>query len=118
MPLPEFKQIVDEAKSQIEEITTDDLKRMQRSGEDFTLIDVREREEHEKGNIPGATAMPRGVLEVNIDQITTDKDRNIVLYCGGGSRSALAALNLKKMGFRNVKSLIGGFRGWRESESR
>ena len=118
MPLPEFKQIVDEAKSQIEEITTDDLKRMQQSGEDFTLIDVRERQEHEKGKIPGATGMPRGVLEVNIDQITTDKDRNIVLYCGGGSRSALAALNLKKMGFRNVKSLIGGFRGWRESESR
>ena len=62
--------------------------------------------------------MSRGVLEVNIDQVTTDKNRNIVLYCGGGSRSALAALNLKKMGFRNVKSLAGGFRGWRESETR
>jgi rhodanese-related sulfurtransferase len=61
--------------------------------------------------------MPRGILEVNIDQITTDKDRDIVLYCGGGSRSALSALNLKKMGFRNVKSLAGGFRGWRETET-
>ena len=118
MPLPEFKQLVDEAKAQIEEITADDLKRMQLSGEDFTLIDVREREEHAKGSIPGATGLPRGVLEVSIDQITTDKNRHIVLYCGGGSRSALAALNLKKMGFRNVKSLAGGFRGWRDSETR
>ena len=118
MPLPEFKALVDEAKSQIEEVTADDLKRMQQSGEAFTLIDVREREEHEKGSIPGASGISRGVLEVNIDQVTTDKNRNIVLYCGGGSRSALAALNLKKMGFRNVKSLAGGFRGWRESETR
>jgi|SRR5215471_16410052 len=118
MPLPEFKQIVDEAKSQIEEITAGDLKRMQLSGEDFSLIDVREREEHEKGSIPGAIGLPRGVLEVNIDQITKDKDRNIVLYCGGGSRSALAALNLKKMGFRKVKSLAGGFRGWHDTETR
>lgn len=118
MPLPEFKAFVDEAKSQIEEVTAEGLKRMQQSGEDFTLIDVREREEHEKGSIPGATGMSRGVLEVNIDQVTTDKNRNIVLYCGGGGRSALAALNLKKMGFRNVKSLAGGFRGWRESETR
>ena len=61
--------------------------------------------------------MPRGILEVNIDQITTDKDRKLVLYCGGGSRSALAALNLKKMGFRNVLSLAGGYRGWHESET-
>ena len=118
MPLPEFKQLVDEAKSQIEEISADEVKHMQQSGADFTLIDVRERDEYEKGSIPGAVGMPRGVLEVNIDQITTDKDRNIVLYCGGGSRSALAALNLKKMGFRKVKSLVGGFRGWRESQTR
>jgi rhodanese-related sulfurtransferase len=117
MPLPEFKQLVDEAKSQISEINPDELKQMQQSGEDFTLIDVRERDEQQKGMIPGAVAMPRGILEVNIDQITTDKDRDIVLYCGGGSRSALSALNLKKMGFRNVKSLAGGFRGWRETET-
>jgi rhodanese-related sulfurtransferase len=118
MPLPEFKQLVDEAKSQIQEITAGELQRMQQSGEEFTLIDVRERDEHQKGSIPGAVGLPRGVLEVNIDQITTDKDRNIVLYCGGGSRSALAALNLKKMGFRNVKSLVGGYRGWHDSQTR
>jgi rhodanese-related sulfurtransferase len=117
MPMPEFQQLVDEAKSQISEIGPAQLKQMQKANEDFTLIDVREREEQEKGTIAGAVNMPRGILEVNIDQITTDKDRNLVLYCGGGSRSALAAVNLKKMGFRNVISLAGGYRGWRESET-
>jgi rhodanese-related sulfurtransferase len=117
MPLPEFKQLVDEAKLQISEINPDELKQMQQSGEDFTLIDVRERDEQQKGMIPGAVAMPRGILEVNIDQITTDKDRQLVLYCGGGSRSALAALNLKKMGFNKVLSMSGGYRGWQQSET-
>ena len=117
MPLPEFKQLVDEAKAQITEISADDLKRMQQTGQEFTLIDIRERDEQQKGTIPGALRMPRGILEVNIDQITTDKDRKLVLYCGGGSRSALAAVNLKKMGFRNVLSLAGGYRGWRELET-
>jgi len=117
MPLPEFKRLVDEAKSQISEIGQNDLRRMQQSGEDFTLIDVRERDEQGKGIIPGAIKLPRGILEVNIDQVTTNKDRKIVLYCGGGSRSALAALNLKKMGFRNVLSLAGGYREWREGDT-
>ncbi len=117
MPLPEFKQLVDEARSQIGEIGSDELRRMQQSGEDFTLLDVRERDEQAKGIIPGALTLPRGILEVNIDKITTDKDRKLVLYCGGGSRSALAALNLKKMGFRNVFSLAGGYRDWREGET-
>jgi rhodanese-related sulfurtransferase len=117
MTLPEFKQLVDEAKSQINEIGPNDLRRMQQSGEDFTLIDVRERDEQAKSTIPGAIKLPRGILEVNIDQITSDKDRKLVLYCGGGSRSALAALNLKKMGFRNVFSLAGGYRDWREGDT-
>ena len=89
MSLPEFKQLVDEAKSQVSEIGADDLRHMQQSGEDFTLIDVREGDEQAKGVISGAIKLPRGILEVNIDQITTDKDRKLVLYCGGGSRSAL-----------------------------
>jgi rhodanese-related sulfurtransferase len=117
MPLPEFKQLVDEARSQIVEIGSDELKHMQQSGEDFTLIDVRERDEQAKGIIPGAVAMPRGILEVNMDQITADKNRKLVLYCGGGSRSALAAVNLQKMGFRRVISLAGGYRGWRDAET-
>ena len=112
MPLPEFKQLVDEARSQISEIGPNDLRRMQQSSEDFTLVDVRERDEQAKGVIPGAVSLPRGILEVNIDKI-----RKLVLYCGGGSRSALAALNLKKMGFRNVFSLAGGYRDWRQGDT-
>lgn len=118
MPLPEFKQLVDEAKSQIGQILPDELRHMQQSGEDFSLIDVRERDEQAKGVIPGAISLPRGILELNIDKITTDKDRKLVLYCGEGGRSALAALNLKKMGFRNVFSLTGGYRDWHKEETR
>jgi rhodanese-related sulfurtransferase len=116
MPLPEFKQIVDEARRQIQEIGPDDLLRMQQSGEDFALIDVREPDERAKGTIAGAVAMPRGILERDIDQITTDKERRIVLYCAGGFRSALAALSLKSMGFNRVISLSGGYRGLVQSQ--
>jgi rhodanese-related sulfurtransferase len=116
MPLPEFKQIVDEAKRQIKEIGPEELSRMQQAGEDFTLIDVREPDEQAKGMIADAVAMPRGILERDIDQVTTDKDRKIVLYCAGGFRSALAALSLKSMGFNNVISLSGGYRGWVQSQ--
>ncbi len=118
MPLPEFKKLVDEAKSQIKEISADELKHMQQAKEDFILVDVREPDEFAKGAIRGAVPMPRGILDVHIEEITTDKDRTMVLYCGGGSRSALAALNLQRMGFRNVLSLAGGYRGWRVAETR
>jgi rhodanese-related sulfurtransferase len=117
MPLPEFKQIVDEAKRQIQEIGANDLLRMRQAGEDITLIDVREPDEHAKGTIAGAVAMPRGILERDIDQVTTDKDRKIVLYCAGGARSALAALSLKQLGFKNVISLAGGYGGWVQSQA-
>lgn len=114
MTLPEFKQIVEAAKREIREITVDDLKRMQQGHENFTLIDVREADEQAKGTIPGAATIPRGILERDIDQATTDKNQPIVLYCGGGSRSALAAVNLQQMGFKNVMSLIGGWGAWQK----
>ncbi len=116
MPIPEFHQLVNEAKKEIQEIGPEELKKMQQAKEDFILVDVREREEIAKGTIPNAVAMPRGILEVNIDQITTDKNKKLVLYCGGGSRSALAAWMLKKMGFKNVISLAGGYRGWTQTQ--
>jgi rhodanese-related sulfurtransferase len=116
MALPEFQQLVNEAKKEIKEITPADLKKMQGSGEDFVLIDVREPDEVAKGTIPGAVVIPRGMVEYNIDKVTTDKDKKLVLYCGGGSRSALAAWMLKKMGFRNVISLATGYRGWTQSQ--
>ena len=116
MALPEFNQLCNEAKQEIEEITPDDLRVMQKMGEDFALIDVREREEPANGIIPNAVTIPRGIVELTIDQVTLDKNKKIVLYCGGGSRSALAAWMLKKMGFRNVISLAGGYRGWMQSQ--
>lgn len=117
MPLPEYHQLVDEAKKQIKEIDADELERMQQSGEKFTLVDVREPDEVAQGAIPGAVSVPRGVLEYKIDGVTTDKNAPIVCYCGGGGRSALAASNLKKMGFKNVMSLAGGYKGWRARHS-
>jgi rhodanese-related sulfurtransferase len=87
---------------------------MQSAGEKFALIDVREPDEVAKGTIPGAVPIPRGVLELKVDQVTADKEAKIVLYCGGGNRSALAAWMLKKMGFRHPISLIGGWRAWTE----
>jgi rhodanese-related sulfurtransferase len=115
MVMPEFKAMVDEAKKEIQEISCADLKRMQERGEDFTLVDVRDKQDADKGMIPKAVNISRGMLEYNIDQVTTDKQRKLVLYCGGGSRSALAAVSLKKMGFKNVISLAGGYRGWKEN---
>jgi rhodanese-related sulfurtransferase len=118
MAMPEFKHLVDDIKKEIKEIDGDELQRMQQSGEDFALIDVREKDEAAQGMIPGATPIPRGVLELHVDEVTTDKNKKIVCYCGGGSRSALAAYMLKRMGFKNVMSLIGGYRGWKESSNR
>lgn len=112
---PEFEQLVNEAKKEIKEIDVQELKRLQQSGEDFALVDVRQENETAKGVIPGAVPIPRGILELHIDKVATDKNKKVVLYCGGGFRSALAAWMLKKMGYRNILSLAGGYRGWTES---
>ena len=112
MPLPEYKQLVDEAKREIKEINPDDLKTLQQTKQNFTLIDVREPDEVAEGAIAGSKPLPRGQLEYKIDSITTDKDQPIVCYCGGGGRSALAAQSLQRMGFKNVMSLAGGYKGW------
>jgi rhodanese-related sulfurtransferase len=116
MPLPEFQQLVDEAKKEIQEITPAELKKLQQAKEDFALIDVREPDETARGTIPGAITIPRGKLELDIEKVTTDQNKKLVLYCGGGSRSALSAWMLKKMGFKNVISLATGYRGWQKSE--
>ena len=118
MPMPEFKQLVNEAKKEIQEIVPEDLREMRSAAQDFVLIDVRDKEEASKGMIPGAVHISRGMLEHNIDQVTSDKDKKIVRYCGGGSRSALSAWMLKKMGFKDVISLAGGYRGWSDSQNK
>ena len=116
MVLPEFRQLCAEAKSEIQEIDPQELKRMQAARERFELIDVREPDEVAKGTIPGAVPIPRGLVEYKIDEVTANKHAKIVLYCGGGMRSALSAWMLKRMGFKNVISLAGGYKGWLESE--
>ena len=107
---------MNEAKKEIQEITPSELKKLQQAKEDFALIDVREPDETARGTIPGAITIPRGKLELDIEKVTTDQNKKVVLYCGGGSRSALSAWMLKKMGFKNVISLATGYRGWQKSE--
>ncbi len=108
-------QLVQLAKSEITEISAQELKQRLQKHEDLTLVDVREREEFVQGHIPDATFIPRGYLELQIEQHQMDRDKPVVVYCAGGVRSALAARNLKEMGYTNVISLIGGFNGWKNA---
>jgi rhodanese-related sulfurtransferase len=117
MLIAEFKQLLEEVRREgVEEINFLDLQEMQQGKEDFLLIDVREPNELAAGMIPGAVNLPRGMLELDIDKFTTDKDKQIVLYCAGGGRSLLSAYMLGRMGFRNVVSLIGGYEQWSKSQ--
>ncbi|MBW3622073.1 MAG: sulfurtransferase [Armatimonadetes bacterium] len=111
-----FREVVNEAKQQIREVTPDEMERLRQTGAPVLVVDVRDEEDYREGHLPGAVSIPRGALEMNIDDHTTDEERPIVCYCGGGSRSALSALSLQQMGYRNVMSLSGGFRGWKESD--
>ena len=109
-----FLAIVKDAKSRVSEMTIEEfLERLER-GERYVLLDTREDLEWAKGHLPGAHHMSKGVIERDIESAIPDKDAPIVLYCGGGFRSALAADNLQRMGYRNVISLDGGWRGWNE----
>ncbi len=108
-------QLVDLAKSEITEITAQQLQQRQEQGEDLTVIDIRERDEWVQGHIPESTFIPRGHLELQVEQHQSDREQPVVLYCAGGVRSALAARNLKEMGYSNAISLIGGFNGWKNA---
>ena len=108
-------QLVALAKSEIAEMTAQQLKQRVDSGDKLTIIDVRERDEWVQGFIPNSTFIPRGYLELQIEQNQPDRDAPVVVYCAGGVRSALAARNLKEMGYNNVISLIGGFNGWKNA---
>jgi adenylyltransferase/sulfurtransferase len=108
-------QLVQLAKSEIVEITARDLHGWQEQGRALTVVDVREREEFVQGHVPQAVFIPRGYLELQIEQHQPDRQAPVVLYCAGGVRSALAARNLKEMGYERVYSLIGGFNGWKNA---
>lgn len=111
---PGFLKIVDDARKRIREVTVDDVKDKLDSGEKFLLVDVREESEYAKDHLPGAIHLGKGVIERDIESRVPDLNSPLVLYCGGGFRSALAADNLQKMGYINVLSMDGGVRGWRE----
>lgn len=108
-------QLVQLAKSQISEISAQELKARLAAGEELTLVDIRERDEFVQGHIPDALFIPRGFLELQIEQHQSERDKPVVVYCAGGVRSALAARNLKEMGYTNTISLIGGFNGWKNA---
>lgn len=112
---PGFLALVDDARGRIRETDVKTIRQRMESGENLCLIDVREESEFAAGRIPGARHIGRGVLERDAETKLPDHDEEIVLYCGGGFRSALAADNLQKMGYTNVISMDGGFRAWRES---
>lgn len=111
---PRFLKIVDDAKTRVRETTVDDIKNRLDRGDRFVLVDVREESEYQKDHLPGAIHLGKGVIERDIEQKVPDVNTPLVLYCGGGFRSALAADNLQKMGYTNVISMAGGVRGWRE----
>lgn len=111
---PRFLQIVDDARKRVRETTVDDIKARLDRGDKFLLVDVREESEFAKDHLPGAIHLGKGVIERDIETHVPEFNAPLVLYCGGGYRSALAADNLQKMGYTNVISMDGGVRGWRE----
>ncbi len=111
---PRFLKIVDEARSRVRETTVDEVKSRLARKDKFVLVDVREDREFETDHITGAVHLGKGIIERDIEAKYPALDTPLVLYCGGGFRSALAADNLQKMGYTNVISMDGGIREWRE----
>lgn len=109
-----FLKIVNDAKSRVREVSLDDVKAKLDRGEKFLLVDVREESEFAKDHLPSAIHLGKGIIERDIENRVPDPATPMVLYCGGGFRSALAADNLQKMGYTNVLSMDGGHRDWRE----
>ncbi len=113
---PRFLKIVEDARKRVKEIGVDDVKARLDRGDKFLLLDVREESEFAKDHLPGAVHLGKGIIERDIEARAPQLGTPMVLYCGGGYRSALAADNLQKMGYTNVLSMDGGIRGWREKK--
>ena len=111
---PRFLAIVNDARSRIRETTVDEIKKRLDGGDKFVLVDVREDREFDADHIPGAVHLGKGIIERDIEAKYPNLATELVLYCGGGFRSAMAADNLQKMGYTNVISMDGGIREWRE----
>lgn len=111
---PAFLKLVQDAKARVKECSVADVRKRLDAGEKLFLIDVREESEWAAGHLPGAVHLGKGIIERDIETKVPDPNAELVLYCGGGFRSALAADNLQKMGYTNVISMDGGFRVWKE----
>ena len=110
---PRFLALVDDARARIRETDVTTVAERLRRGDAFLLVDTREESEWARGHLPGAVHLGKGILERDVEARVPDLDTEIVLYCGGGYRSALAADALQRMGYTNVASMDGGFRGWK-----
>lgn len=110
-----FLTLVDASRKNIKELTVSDVNSKIKRGEKFLLVDVREDNEWAVSHLPNAIHLGKGIIERDIEKIIPELDEEIILYCGGGFRSALSADNLQKMGYTNVFSMDGGFRGWTEA---
>ncbi len=113
---PGFLKVVDRAKSKIKQCNVFDVAEKMRNKEKFHLVDVREESEWDNGHIAGAIHLSKGVIERDIERKIPDHDAEIILYCGGGFRSALSAEVLQDMGYTNVISMDGGWRTWKEND--
>ncbi len=112
---PGFLNLVNDAKSRVRQMDVEGYKKLRQSGEDHLLVDTREESEWAAGRVAGAVHMSKGIIERDIEKKVPDKAKKLVLYCGGGFRSALVADNLQKMGYTNVVSLDGGWSAYQES---
>lgn len=110
-----FKRLAQEAKESVAQTDVASVKQRLDAGEQFYLIDVREADEFANGALPGAIHLSKGIIGRDINEVVDDMDAPIVLYCGGGSRSSLAGINLQKMGYKQVESMDGGIRGWQQA---
>lgn len=113
---PEFLKIVDQAKKIVRELTVADVAEKMKRGEKFLLVDVREDDEWKAGYAKDAMHLGKGIIERDIETDIPNKDSEIVLYCGGGFRSALAGEQIQRMGYTNVYSMDGGIKGWRAAQ--
>lgn len=110
-----YKELMDEARAAVPEVTVDDVKARLANGRRPVLLDVREREEYREGHLEGALALPRGFLEMRVEEAVPDKAAPVVAYCAGGVRSLIAARTLQEMGYTDVRSMAGGYTAWKNA---
>ena len=110
MPLKTLEELLTEAKANVGHISADELTETEQS---VVILDVRDEPDYDEEHLPNAVSLPRGYIELDIDEVVPDADTHIVTYCGGGTRATLSAHTLKNMGYENVSVLTGGFRGWK-----